>query len=147
MICTFFGHRTAPREIEKSLERVITNLIVAHKVDSFYVGNQGNFDVIVQRVMHRVKQQYPHIQYAVVLERLPPKGLALEETVDTVFPEGMESVPYRYAIDRRNTWMLNQAAFVVTYVTCTVGGAFKFKEKARKQGKTVIEISEYIKGV
>lgn len=146
MICTFFGHRMAPREIEKPLERVITDLIITHKADFFYVGNQGNFDSIVQRVLRRVKQQYPHIQYAVVLERMPSDNSALEETVETIFPEGMENVPPRYAIDRRNTWMLSKATFVVTYVTHTVGGAFKFKEKARKQRKTVIDIAEYLPG-
>ena len=58
----------------------------------------------------------------------------------TVFPEGLESVPPRYAIDRRNRWMLDRSDYVVTYVRNPYGGAAKYKELAIKKHKTVIEL-------
>ncbi len=143
MICTFFGHKTVPREIEGQLRRLLSHLIVNQKVDMFYVGNQGNFDVMVRNVLRSMKRQYPHIRYGVVLAQIPSERLALDWAEETLFPEGMENVPPRYAIDRRNMWMLNQATFVVTYVTRTVGGAFKFKELAYKRGKKVINVTEW----
>ena len=48
--------------------------------------------------------------------------------------------PPRFAIERRNRWMLRQAEVVVTYVRYTWGGAHKFKSAAEKQGKRVIEL-------
>ena len=47
--CTFFGHRDAPKKIESDLYFVLNELVKKHNVDSFYVGNNGNFDHIVRR--------------------------------------------------------------------------------------------------
>ena len=55
-------------------------------------------------------------------------------------PEEVAVVPPRYAIDRRNKWMLKQADFVVTYITHDWGGAAKFAKMAEKQGKKVINL-------
>ena len=46
MICTFFGHRDCPFQIESNLKHEIINLIESCSVDTFYVGNNGNFDKI-----------------------------------------------------------------------------------------------------
>ena len=35
---------------------------------------------------------------------------------DTMFPEGLELVHPRYAIERRNGWMLERSDYFVTYV-------------------------------
>ena len=35
---------------------------------------------------------------------------------DTMFPEGLELVHPRYAIERRNGWMLKRSDYFVTYV-------------------------------
>ncbi len=61
---------------------------------------------------------------------------------NTIYPDGLENVPYKFAIYRRNEWMLKRSEMVVTYVHHNSGGAFKFKEKALKLNKTVIELSE-----
>ena len=59
---------------------------------------------------------------------------------ETLLPDGIEVGPARFAIDRRNKWMIEQADYVITYVTHSWGGAAKFKELAEKKGKTVINI-------
>ena len=61
---------------------------------------------------------------------------------DTIVPDGLEKVPPRYAIFKRNEWMLNKADVVVTFVQFHFGGAGTFKEKAQKSGKIVIELSK-----
>ena len=61
---------------------------------------------------------------------------------DTIFPEGLEFAPPRFAISRRNEWMLKQADFVVTYITHSWGGAAQFAEKAQRQGKNLIHLAE-----
>lgn len=61
---------------------------------------------------------------------------------DTVFPEGLESVPPKYAIARRNRWMLDISDYVVTYVTHRGGGAAQFMLLAQKKGKTVINLAD-----
>ena len=71
--CTFFGHRDCPSSIKPKLREVLVDLIENRAVDMFYVGQQGAFDGIVHSVLKELVSVYPHIRYAVVLERLPPK--------------------------------------------------------------------------
>ena len=59
----------------------------------------------------------------------------------SILPEGIESVPRRFAISYRNKWMLNKSDIVVTHVTRKFGGAGEFKQMADKQSKDIIELS------
>ena len=142
LTCTFFGHRDCPASLKPKLRAVVVELIERHGVDRFYVGRQGAFDAMARSVLRELAGVYPHISYAVVLERLPdPKDKAVWDFSDTIFPERLETTPPRFAITRRNEWMLKQADFVVTYVTHDWGGAAQFAEKASRQGKTVLNLT------
>lgn len=141
--CTFFGHRDCPASVKPKLREAVAELIEQHGVDRFYVGRQGAFDAMARVVLLELAAEYPHISYAVVLERPPgPKDTLVWNLSDTIFPEGLESVPPRFAIVKRNEWMLKQADFVVTYITRGWGGAVRFAEKARQQGKTVLNLAQ-----
>ena len=59
-----------------------------------------------------------------------------------MLPEGIESVPPRFAISWRNRWMLRQSDHVVTFITRSFGGAAQFADAAKQQGKTVINLAE-----
>ena len=140
MICTFFGHRDAPDTVRPLLREILTDLIERQHVTSFYVGNQGRFDAMVRSLLASIAQTH-QIEFDVVLAYYPNKPDPLFEAFDTLLPEGIETVPRRFAIDYRNKWMLEQSDFVVTYVTHSFGGAAKFKELAEKKNKVVIELS------
>ena len=139
-VCTFFGHRDCPGLVKPRLREVLTDLIINNGVDTFYVGNQGRFDGIVRSVLRELEQEYPEIHYAVVLAYLPGKKNEYDDFSDTMLPEGIEAVHPRYAIEWRNRWMLQRADFVVTYIAHSGGGAAKFAEKAKREGKTVINL-------
>ena len=144
MTCTFFGHRNAPKEIEPTLRSTLIDLIENHYVNLFYVGNHGNFDGMVRRVLKDLAEKYD-ISYYVVLAYMPGKHseLSCEDCYDTILPEGIETVPKRFAINYRNKWMIEQSDCVVTYVTNHIGsGAAQFKEMAEKRGKNVINLSD-----
>ena len=138
--CTFFGHRECPDSIKPKLRPVMIDLINNHDVDMFYVGNQGQFDAIVRGVLRELKKEYPQINYAVVLAYMPGKQTEYDDYSDTMLPEGIEAVHPRYAISWRNNWMLQQSDYVVTYITCSWGGAAQFVEKANRQKKSVINL-------
>ena len=59
----------------------------------------------------------------------------------TLFPEGIENVPKKFAISYRNKWMIEKSDYVVAYIMRTFGGAYKFKTMAEKKGKRIINIS------
>ena len=147
--CTFFGHRDCPSSIKPKLCEVLIDLIESHTVDMLYVGQQGAFDGIVRSVLKELVSLYPHINYAVVLERMPPKRDEIDtrDYSDTMLPEGIETVHPRFAISWRNKWMIKQSDYVVTYVTHSWGGAAQFAELAEKQKKTVINVTVKADGV
>ena len=138
--CTFFGHRDCPETVKPKLREVLINLITDHKVDMFYVGNQGRFDAYVHGELKKLKVEYPHINYAVVLAYMPGAKTEYDDYSDTMLPEGIEAVHPRFAISWRNDWMLKQSNYVVTYITHTWGGAAQYANKARKSRKHIINI-------
>ncbi len=139
MICTFFGHRDCPEEIYPMLYDAIETLIRQKGVRCFYVGNQGRFDEMALKALRALIQVYPEIEYAVVLAYMPRKAHGMNPE-ETVFPEGFESFPPRFAISHRNRWMLERTDYVITHVKYGWGGAAQFAEKAKRAGKTVINI-------
>ena len=133
--CTFFGHRDCPDSIKQKLRETLVDLIINHSVDMFYVGNQGQFDTIVHGVLKELKQEYPLINYAVVLAYMPGKKTEHGDYSDTMLPEWIESVHPHYAISWRNNWMIRQSDYVVTYITHTWGGAYQYAKKQSSKGK------------
>lgn len=140
MVCTFFGHKDTPKEIEPTLRSTLIDLIGNKNVNVFYVGNNGNFDTMVRHQLEDLSRTYP-ITYIVVLAYLPTEKNKNDNLTNTIYPEGLETVPKRFAISWRNKWMIQQSAVVVTYVTHTYGGAAQFKKMAERFGKIIINLS------
>lgn len=142
MTCTFFGHRDTPMSVAEKLKGVLTDLIESG-VDNFLVGTEGGFDGMVYASLCELKGTYPHINVSRVLAYLPTKADPLGENAeDTVYPEGLETVPKRFAIAKRNEWLVKQSDTVVCYIERQFGGAAKYTEYARKKGKTIINLAE-----
>ena len=139
--CTFFGHRECPDSVKIKSQEVLIDLITNNDVDMLYVGNQGQFDAIVHGVLRELKDEYPQIDYAVVLAYIPGKQTEYDDYSDTMLPEGIESIHPRYAIAWRNNWMIQRSDYVVTYTTRSWGGAAQFAEKAKRSGNVVINLS------
>ena len=137
---TFFGHKDTPKETEPTLWATLINLIENHNAIKFYVGNNGNFDSVVLRQLEDLSEIYP-IKYNVVLAYLPVQKYENENLKNTILPEGIETVPKRFAISYRNKWMIDHSDIVVTYVTHNFGGASQFKDMSELKGKRVIELS------
>ena len=139
MVCTFFGHKDTPKEIEPTLRSTLIDLIENKNVTAFYVGNNGNFDTMVRRQLEDLSQTYS-ITYHVVLAYLPTEKNRYDNLTNTIYPEGLETVPKRFAISWRNKWMIQQSDIVVTYVNHNFGGAAQFKEMAERLNKHVINL-------
>ena len=135
-ICVFFGHREC-YDLEKNVIIKAIEGLVRQGVDTFYVGNQGQFDAMVYGCLRQLKTTYPQIQFAVVLAYIP---MGEGDSEDTMYPEAVALGPPRYAIERRNRWLIEQADHVICYVRHTWGGAYKFSRIAKRMGKTVINL-------
>ena len=139
--CCFFGHRNLNCEIKPDLIKAIKDLIENHGVTHFYVGNQGQFDSLVISALKDIYALYPKIDYAVVLAYLPGKDSKID-LGHTIYPEGIENVPKRFCISWRNNWLVKNSRYVICYVAHITGGAFSFKEKAKKKGRTVVNLAD-----
>lgn len=137
--CTFFGHRDCYGLDEEKLERAIIELI-GKGVDTFYVGNQGHFDGVVRNQLRKLKEEYPTIHFEVVLAYLPTEKKEYDDYEDAVYPEGLECVPRKFAIAKRNEWMLERSQYCICYLSHSWGGAYTFAVKAKRQGKTLIHL-------
>ncbi|MBO4468435.1 MAG: hypothetical protein J5766_03955 [Clostridia bacterium] len=143
--CCFFGHKSIPTETTEPLRRQVRSLITEENVKTFYVGTHGEFDYMAYCVLKEMKKEFPDINYAVVLAYLPEKKeeYQLYSPDETLYPDGIEKVPKRYAILWRNDWMLDRCDTMVCYVVHTAGGSGRMLLKAQKKNKRIINLKNY----
>lgn len=135
--CTFFGHRECYGLDKQALRDALMELI-EQGVDTFYVGNQGQFDAAVYHCLKQLQENQPWIRVCVVLAYLPVEKNEYEDMADTMYPQ-IEGHP-KYAIERRNRWMIDHSDYCLCYINHTWGGACKFARMAKRRGKTVINL-------
>lgn len=140
--CTFFGHRDTPEEIRSILRNTLYRIILEEGITTFYVGNQGRFDSMVKSELLELKKEYELICVIVVFAYFPQGNLERElEGAESIYPDGIESVPKQFCISWRNKWMVQHSDMVITYITRSFGGASQFADYAKKKGKVVINLA------
>ena len=137
MVCTFFGHANAPKEIEPIIKSTLVDLIENKDVTTFYVGNHGNFDYMAVKVLQDLSEIYS-INYYIVMAYMPKKNEISNN--HTLLPEGIELVHPKYAISWRNKWMINKSDYVVAYIRRNFGGAHKFVKHSELKNKFIINL-------
>ena len=139
-ICTFFGHRDCPDTVLPALREAVEEAILQDGIDTFYVGHEGAFDLLAAKVLLEMVEKYPNIRFFVVLAYLPRTPLEGDLQGRTILADGVEDVPRRFAILRRNEWMLERADAVVAFVTRSFGGAASFLQKAAREHKKIYNL-------
>jgi len=143
-VCSFFGHRDAGEHVRPALYAEIERSITGRGMDTFYVGDYGNFDRMASGILHEMKERYPHISVFRVLAYLPTKARdqPSADQMPTLFPDGLELVPRRYAIARRNRWIADASDIIIAYVVASYGGAYDALKYARQKHKAIVNIAE-----
>lgn len=139
MNCIFFGHRDTPSSVKPSLIATIKRLS-QEGVTHFYVGNNGDFDFLVQGALEELSRENPNIKYDIVLSYLGERAISGNQSA-TILPEGLEQALPRFAISKRNEWLIKNSTIVVAYVTNTLSNCHKWVEKARKKGAEIINLA------
>lgn len=137
MKITFCGHKEV--DDKEAVERWLCSVcwdMIDQGADEFYLGGYGGFDHLCAAVLRVLKKEYPHIRLILVLPYLN-SSMVVEGYDETVYPP-LESVPRRFAISRRNEWMVQECDVVIAYVTHGWGGAAKTLEYARRKKKRII---------
>ena len=114
----------------------------------FYCGGYGEFDLICSRVCRSLKDVWPDSETVFVTPYLnPSQQQRIRELLEnrlydsSVYPP-LENVHPRFAILKRNEWMIEKADLVFAYVNVSYGGAAKGFAYAKQKGKTVINLAD-----
>ena len=80
------------------------------------------------------------LTYSIVLAYMPDEKTAGRYGDDTLYPDGLETVPKRFAISKRNEWMVRHSDYMICYVYKITGSAVKVREMAQKRGVKVVDL-------
>jgi uncharacterized phage-like protein YoqJ len=137
MVVTFCGHSDVYQpDVVKSWLRVVVSHLIEAGAETFYLGGYGSFDSLAATVVKETKALHPEIESVLVIPYLD-KEWDHDRYDSSIYP-GLENVPPRFAISKRNQWMVSEADVVVAYVTHSWGGASKTLAYARRKKKEII---------
>ena len=145
MNVTFCGHaQITEREALQNWLQTITQSLIEQGATTFYLGGYGAFDSLAASVLREQKKRYPQIELVLVLAYLNTR----RDTSGydrTVYPP-LETVPRRFAISRRNRWMVESVDVVVSYVLHDWGGAATTLQYAKRKKKRIISYCDDVGG-
>lgn len=145
MIITFFGHATYQYDEndEKKLMELIESVSRSEKVD-FYLGGYGNFDSLAKKCAQRYKEKHRNSRIIFVTPYLNKwldiRKEYIERNYDEIIYPELEQVPLKFAILKRNEWMIDLADHVFVFVKTHYGGAYKALIYAKKHRKAFTNI-------
>jgi len=137
-ICAFFGHRDAGAEVLDGLEQQVRRAVIERGITVFWHGGCGRFDRMAAETVMKIKKEFPQIRLEMVRAYLRverQKELALYD--DSLYPEGLENVPPRLAISRRNQWMAKKCDLVICLINHPFGGAYSACLEAKRGQKEI----------
>ncbi|MBE6601717.1 MAG: hypothetical protein E7637_04330 [Ruminococcaceae bacterium] len=150
MIITFLGHRSIHTidEVRKKLEHTIAQNLKSDEKTLFYCGGYGTFDNLCASVCHAFRKRELPCEvvyitpYITESHQKKMKDLLETKLYDSVIYPPLESTPLKYAIIKRNEWMIQQADLIIAYVDHSHGGAYKSLVYAEKKQKKIINLTE-----
>lgn len=145
MTVAFFGHADTPSSVYPLLERKVLELAEQNKDITFLVGTHGSFDRMAQKALKQAIKRYPHIKAHIILAYYEPTSDKNYE-LPTLYPDGIENAPKRFAIDFRNRYMVNECDTVICYITRDWGGAAKFVRMSKKKADIYLILLTVNKG-
>ena len=139
--CFLIGHRDAPEEIYPCLREEIERHIRLG-VQEFVIGHYGSFDRMAARALTEAKVIHPETVLTLLLPYHPIEcPVTLSKGFDeSLYPNGMESVPRRLAIVRANHYVVDQVDYLITYAVHPGSNTLKLVEFAEKKGVAVTRL-------
>lgn len=146
MIVTFCGHSTfSPKPTDEARMIKILEDISKETPITFYLGGYGDFDHFAKHCAENYKKIYPESKLIFVS---PYLGKWLDDRRDyikqydeTVYPD-IETVPLKFAISKRNEWMIRESDYVIAFVRVHFGGAYNSLLYADKHKKAYVNFYE-----
>lgn len=147
MIVTFCGHGyyNACAEDERKISEILDRCVGDTPVE-FFLGGYGDFDSFAWSCARKYKEKHGQAKlvyitpYLLTDKRNDPFEYK-KDRFDLVLYPGLENVPPKFAISRRNRWMVEQADLVIAYITHTYGGSYATYTHAKRKKKLLYNIA------
>ena len=142
---SFIGNRQVEHfiEVEEQLTKIVKDLIRSKEFVEFYIGRNGDFDILAASVIKRAQENYGKSNNSLIL--VIPYPIAdleyMEKYYDEIwYPDELHGVHYKSAITKRNEWFVEHSDLLIAYVTKDHGGAYDCMKKAQQKNVTVAQI-------
>ena len=152
MIIAFAGHSfvSSKNKVKEMVKEQIRNNIIDVEFVTCYLGGHGEFDEICARACRELKKEYANIEivyvasYISLSEQSKIKEMQRFGLCDMSIYPPIENAPPRFAISKRNEWMMTNSDLIIAYVNRSYGGAYKSLQVAKRRKKRIINICEFV---
>ena len=152
MTIAFAGHSviSSGNKVKEIVKEQIRNNVTEFELVTCYVGGYGDFDMICAGACKELKEEYAGIEvvyvtpYITLSEQMKIKEMQKFGFCDASIYPPIENTPTRFAISKRNEWMMTNADLIIAYVDHSYGGAYKSLQVAKRKKKKIINICDLI---
>lgn len=148
MIVTFIGHSSIfiDNTLSNKIKNTIFENIKGEKSVIFYCGGYGEFDRHCACVCKSLKGEIPNCELVLVTPYIVANHF--NETMklgvyDTILYPPIEQVHPRFAIIKRNEWVVSKSDLIIAYVSHPYGGAYRSFQYAQKRNKKIINLANF----
>ena len=142
MVIVFCGHSDyIPNTKDEEKVWNILEIEVGNAPCEIFLGGYGNFDDFAFRCAKKFKQTHQNAKLVLITPYLEnSKATYNKANFDSIVYPSLEHVPPRYAISRRNKWMIEQADIVICCVSRQYGGAYAMYLDATRKKKRIYNL-------
>ena len=141
MVVAFCGHKNVyqTERVSQQVKQIVSSL-VKEGAGTFLLGGYGSFDSIAAVAVRDLKKEYSGLRSVLVVPYLN-RDYDTSLYDESVYPP-IEDVPKRFAISRRNEWMVDKADVIIAYVDHDWGGAAATLRYAERKNKRIINVAQ-----
>ena len=152
MTVSFVGHSViaSQSDIKEIVKRHVRNITKSSSKITCYLGGYGDFDQICATACRELKEELMDIELVYIT---PYLTLPAQEKINCMLKQGdydrmiyppIETVPLKFAILKRNEWMMKNCDLVIAYVKHSYGGAYNTLKEAKRKNKKIINVADCI---
>jgi len=153
MTISFAGHASIPSSpsIKEAVKEQIYCLLDSQHMIC-YLGGYGDFDRVCAQACRELKQERADIElvyvtpYMNLREQKKLTKLQHCDHYDAIIYPPIESTPPKFAISKRDEWMVTNADVIIAYVEHNFGGAYRSLQIAKRRKKKIINIYDLLRG-
>lgn len=150
MVISFLGHRFlyGCEGLTERIEKAIMENADYGDDIVFFCGGYGDFDDLSARVCRSMRGKWKKSEivfvtpYMTVAQQEKMKAWIDLGLYDSIIYPPLEKVPLKFAIQKRNEWMIDQSDFIIAYVDHSYGGAYQSLNYARRKKKRIVNLAE-----